>query len=143
MSRVTKAFSLLIYSTHVDSCIYHKEWNSVPESATKEDRERLLFGVQFSLRRTAGYMSPPGKPGMLSTLTTSGYKIHFYETSTGYVFLLLTQATCPNFREKLRSFFTQVFLPYVVLNPLYELDTPIRLASFDRAVEEWVGEQIK
>jgi hypothetical protein len=140
---VTKAFSLLVYSTHVDSCIFHKEWNSVPEAGTKDDRERLLFGVQFSLRRTATYMSPKEKPGMLATLTTTGYKIHFYETVTGYVFLLLTQASCPNFREKLRVFFTQVFLPYVVMNPLYELDTPIRLASFDRAVEDWAADQIK
>jgi hypothetical protein len=139
----TKAFSLLVYSTHVDSCIFHKEWNSTTEAGSKEERERFLFGMQFSLRRTAGYMSPKDKPGMLATLTTTGYKIHFYETVTGYVFLLLTQAGCPNFREKLRAFFTHVFLPYVVMNPLYELDTPIRLASFDRAVDEWVADQIK
>jgi hypothetical protein len=27
-----KAFSLLVYSTHVDSCIFHKELNSVPDA---------------------------------------------------------------------------------------------------------------
>jgi hypothetical protein len=29
------------------------------------------------------------------------------------------------------------------MNPLYELDTPINLASFDRVVEDCASEQIK
>jgi hypothetical protein len=87
---------MLISSAHVDSCIFHKEWNLVPETALKEDRKRLLFVLQFSLRRTAGYMSLNDKPGFLATLTTTGYKIHFYETGTGYVYLLLTHTSLQN-----------------------------------------------
>ena len=134
MSRITK-YSLLIYSTHVDACIYHKEWNSAPDTETKEDRERLLFGLLFSLRRTASKMSPRDKPGQLSSLTCSGYKLHFYQSASGYMFVLLTQPQCPNLRDSLFSFFTQVFLPNVVMNPLYELNQPIRIPAFDAAVD--------
>ena len=130
-------FSLLIYSTHVESCIFHKEWQTIPDTATKEDRERLLFGLLFSLNRTATKMSPKDHPGQLSSLTTSQYKMHFYQTATGYMFVLLTSANCPNLREKLRQFFQQVFLPYVVMNPLYELNTPIKIAAFDNAVDSF------
>ena len=82
-----KFYSLLIYSTHVESCIFHKEWQTIPDTATKEDRERLLFGLLFSLNRTALKMSPKDKPGQLSSLTTSLYKMHFYQTATGYMFV--------------------------------------------------------
>jgi hypothetical protein len=124
-------YSLLIYSTHVDHCIYHREWRSEPDTVGKENRERLLFGLQFSLRRTAGFMSPRDKPGMLASITTSGYKIHVYETVTGFVFLLLTSPMPNNLREKMRNFFTHVFLPQVVMNPIYTLNTKIELQSFD------------
>jgi hypothetical protein len=134
-------YSLLVFSTHVDHCIYHREWKAEPETGSKEDRERLLFGLQYSLHRTALYMSPKDKPGMLSSLTTSGYKIHFFETVTGYVFLLLTNPGQPNLRDKMRSFFTHVFLPNVVMNPLYELNTKIELASFDAAVDSYNWER--
>ena len=130
-------FSLLIYSTHVESCIFHKEWQTIPDTATKEDRERLLFGLLFSLNRTASKMSPKDRPGQLSSLTTSQYKMHFYQAATGYMFVLLTSANTPNMREKLRQFFQQTFLPYVVMNPLYELNTPIKIAAFDNAVDNF------
>jgi hypothetical protein len=134
-----KQFSLLIYSTHVDSCIYHREWQADPGTASKEDREKLLFGLLYSLRRTATKMSPKDRPGQMASLTTSGYKRHSYETVTGFQFVLLTPSGTPNLRERLRVFFSQVFLPLVVRNPLYELNTPIHLAAFDVAVDafEW------
>ena len=82
-------------------------------------------------------MSPKDHPGQLSSLTTSQYKMHFYQTATGYMFVLLTSANTPNLREKLRQFFQQIFLPYVVMNPLYELNTPIKITAFDNAVDNF------
>jgi hypothetical protein len=102
-----------------------------------EDRQRLLFGLLFSLRRTATKMSPKGKPGMFSNLTASGYKLHFYQTITGYMFVLLTPSNAKNLRNKLINFYSQCFLPNVVMNPLYDLDTKIDIKSFDAAVENF------
>ena len=131
-------YSLLIYSTRTTDCIYHKEWQPIlPDTASKEDRERLLFGLLFSLRRTALKMSPKDKPGMFSNFTTSGYKLHFYQTVTGYMFVLLTPSNSKNLRNKLINFYSQCFLPNVVMNPLYDLDTQIKVASFDAAVDSF------
>ena len=131
-------FSLLVYSTRTTDCIYHKEWQAIqPDTATMEDRERLLFGLLFSLRRTATKMSPKDKPGMFSNLTASGYKLHFYQTITGYMFVLLTPSNAKNLRNKLIQFYSQCFLPNVVMNPLYDLDTKIDIKSFDSAVESF------
>lgn len=135
MSKSYTRYALLIYSTHNEACIYHKEWNQPNDPKAKEDREHYLFGLLYSLRRTAMKMSPKDKPGQLSSLTTSGYKFHFYQTISGYMFVLLTQPQCANLREKLRLFFTQVFLPNVVMNPLYELYTNVNIDAFDAAVD--------
>jgi len=137
MSKQTP-YSLLIYSTRTTECIYHREWQ-VPQDGTdsKGDREHLLFGLLFSLRRTALKMSPVDKPSMLSTLTTTGYKLHFYQTSSGYMFALFTPSNVKNMRKNLINFFSHVFLPHVVMNPLYEIDTKINLSSFDMAVDQF------
>jgi hypothetical protein len=134
-------YSLLIFSTHVETCIYHKEWQSNPDTQTKDDVERLLFGLVYSLRRTAAKMSPKDKPGQLTSLTTTGYKMHFFQTVTGFMFVLLTGFTNLNLREKLQTFFSDVFLPNVVMNPLYEVNTPINLATFDAAVDKFTWDR--
>ena len=135
MSKQTP-FSLLVYSTRTTDCIYHKEWQQQIEgTSSKSDREHLLFGLLFSLRRTSLKLSPNEKPSMFSTLTTSGYKLHFYQTATGYMFILLTPTTTKNYRKNLINFFSQIFLPHVVLNPLYDLDTQIKIPSFDSAID--------
>ncbi|KAH0794821.1 trafficking protein particle complex subunit 1 [Histomonas meleagridis] len=140
MAPITK-YSLLIYSTHTINCLYHKVWNQDASTASKEDRESLLFGLLFSLNRTALKMSPKDKPGLPSSLTTSKYKMHIYQTVTGYTFVILTSQNAPNLREKLRSFFTQVFLPNVIMNPTYELDEVIKIPSFDAAVDNFDWEK--
>ena len=128
-------YALLVYSTRTTNCLYYKEWKSNADATSKEDRMHLLFGLLFSLRRTALKMSPKDKPGQLSSYTTSVYKLHFYQSPTGYMFVLFTNPIKQNLRDRLKSFFTQTFLPNVVMNPLYELDTEINLSSFDAAVE--------
>jgi hypothetical protein len=86
-------------------------------------------------------MSPKDKPGQLTSLTTTGYKMHFFQTVTGYMFVLLTGVTALSLRDKLQAFFNDAFLPNVVMNPLYELNTPISLAAFDAAVDKFTWDK--
>ncbi len=133
----TEKFALLVYSTRTTNCLYYKEWKSLPDTATKEDRERLLFGLLFSMRRSVARMSPCGKPSQLSCYTTNSYKMHFYQSPTGYMFALFTTVTKGSLRDKLKQYFNQVFLPDVVMNPLYELDTEINLPAFDAHTDQF------
>mgnify|MGYP004708599487 FL=1 len=134
-------YSLLIYSSHTVNCLYHKVWSQGGSTTSKEDREGLLFGLLFSLNRTALKMSPKEKPGLPSSLTTSKYKMHIYQTVSGFTFVILTSQNAPNLREKLKTFFTQVFLPNVIMNPTYELNEPIKIPSFDAAVDAFDWEK--
>ena len=54
---------------------------------------------------------------------TPYYKLHLYETLTGYRFVLLSDASTDSLRFVLRQLYTGPFIDYVVRNPLVEMDS--------------------
>ena len=54
---------------------------------------------------------------------TPHYKLHLYETLTGYRFVLLSDPSSDSLRFVLRQLYTGPFLDYVVRNPLIEMDS--------------------
>ena len=53
---------------------------------------------------------------------TSAYKLHLYETPTGYKFVMLSDAKTDSLRFVLRQIYVGPFLEYVVRNPLVKMD---------------------
>jgi len=73
---------------------------------------------------------------------TSSYKLHFYETLSGYKFVMLTDPSTDSLRFVLRQIYVGPFLEYVVRNPLVVMDSRDRdvdneyfRASVDRLVK--------
>lgn len=54
---------------------------------------------------------------------TAQYKLHLYETLTGYRFVLLSDPSADSLRFVLRQLYTGPFVDYVVRNPLIEMDS--------------------
>lgn len=54
---------------------------------------------------------------------TPHYKLHLYETLTGYRFVLLSDPSSDSLRFVLRQLYTGPFVEYVVRNPLIEMDS--------------------
>jgi hypothetical protein len=72
---------------------------------------------------------------------TSTYKLHLFETVTGYRFVMLSDPNAESLRFVMRSIYTGPFLEYVVRNPLVPMDSHERgvdneyfRASIDRLV---------
>jgi trafficking protein particle complex subunit 1 len=72
---------------------------------------------------------------------TSTYKLHLFETVSGYRFVMLSDPNAESLRFIMRSIFTGPFLEYVVRNPLCSMDSRERgvdneyfRASVDRLV---------
>ena len=72
---------------------------------------------------------------------TSTYKLHLFETVTGYRFIILSDPNADSLRFVMRSIYTGPFLEYVVRNPLVPMDSRERgvdneyfRASIDRLV---------
>jgi len=74
--------------------------------------------------------------------STSTYKLHLYETISGYKFVMLSDPQADSLRTALHSIYAGPFLDYVVRNPLIAMDSKERgidneyfRAATDRAVK--------
>jgi hypothetical protein len=72
---------------------------------------------------------------------TSTYKLHLFETVSGYRFVMLSDPNAESLRFVMRTIYTGPFLEYVVRNPLVPMDSRERgvdneyfRASIDRLV---------
>lgn len=54
---------------------------------------------------------------------TSTYKLHLYETLSGYKFIILSDPKVDSLRFVLRQIYAGPFLEYVVRNPLATMDS--------------------
>lgn len=98
-----------------------------------------MYGVILSLRNMIKRIS--GRDEQFVSYWTSAYKLHLYETLSGYKFVMLSDPGAESLRFVLRSIHTGPFLEYVVRNPLVPMDSRERgidneyfRASVDRLV---------
>lgn len=54
---------------------------------------------------------------------TSAYKLHLFETLSGYKFVMLSDPKADSLRFVLRQIYTGPFLEYVVRNPIVKMDS--------------------
>ncbi|QRV94343.1 transport protein particle subunit bet5 [Ceratobasidium sp. AG-Ba] len=105
-----------------------------PKEATEQEKStglpfdeeaKLVYGVLLSLRHMVQKLS--GRPDeAFSSYTTSTYKLHYFETMSGYKFIMLTDPSADAMRFILRQIYTGPFIEHVVRNPLSELDSRTR-----------------
>lgn len=98
-----------------------------------------MYGVILSLRNMVKRLS--GRDESFVSYRTSTYKLHLFETVTGYRFVMLSDPNAESLRFVMRSIYTGPFLEYVVRNPLVPMDSRERgvdneyfRASIDRLV---------
>ncbi|THH20433.1 hypothetical protein EW146_g938 [Bondarzewia mesenterica] len=115
---------------------------AAPASSTGlpfDEEAKLVYGVILSLRNMIKRLS--GRDEQFVNYRTSAYKLHLYETTSGYKFVMLSDPNTESLRLVLRSIHTGPFLEYVVRNPLVPMDSRERgidneyfRASVDRLV---------
>ncbi|KZT72067.1 snare-like protein [Daedalea quercina L-15889] len=93
-----------------------------PSAALTFDEEaKLVYGVVLSLRNLVRKLS--GRDEQFVNYTTSTYKLHLYETMSGYKFVMLSDPKADSLRFVLRQIYAGPFLEYVVRNPLVPMDS--------------------
>ena len=80
---------------------------------------------------------PDDRDEAFTSYRTPHYKLHLYETLTGYRFVLLSDPSSDSLRFVLRQLYTGPFLDFVVRNPLIEMDS--RTTGIDN---DQVGERV-
>jgi len=104
-----------------------------------DEEVKLVYGVILSLRNMVKKLS--GRDEQFVNYRTSAYKLHLYETPSGYKFVMLSDPNTDSLRFVLRQVYVGPFLEYVVRNPLvkmdsreYGIDNEYFRASIDRLV---------
>lgn len=104
-----------------------------------DEEAKLVYGVMLSLRTMIKKLSGryvnsfptiaiPIKDFVISddhfvNYRTNAYKLHLFETPTGYKFVMLSDHKSDSLRFVLRQIYHGPFIDYVVRNPLVKMDS--------------------
>lgn len=86
-----------------------------------DEEAKLVYGVILSLRQMIKKLS--GRDEQFVCYRTSAYKLHLYETLSGYKFVMLSDPATDTLRFVLRQIYVGPFVEYVVRNPLVDMDS--------------------
>ncbi|OQD80745.1 hypothetical protein PENANT_c033G03887 [Penicillium antarcticum] len=109
-----------------------------------DDDSKLVFGTVFSLRNMVRKLGGDDDRALLSfvSFTTSQYKLHYYETPTNTKFVMLTDLKSPSMRIALQQIYINLFVEYVVKNPLSPTEhtggVGVNNELFEQSLEQFV-----
>ncbi|KAJ5584044.1 uncharacterized protein N7459_003844 [Penicillium hispanicum] len=161
--------SFYIFDRHAE-CIYKRRWLPRPASIVGkssrsaeaaapgsgpaglgqtvragDDDAKLVFGTVFSLRNMVRKLG--GDEDNFVSYTTSQYKLHYYETPTNIKFVMLTDLKSPSMRIALQQIYINLFVEYVVKNPLSPVEHPggvgVNNELFEESLEQFVMRTIE
>lgn len=134
-------YAFYVFDRHAE-CIYKKRWgNAVAAAPSKlsnqatqatapntraalqaDDDAKLIFGTVYSLRNMVRKLG--GEDDSFLSYRTSQYKLHFYETPTNTKFVMLTDVKAASMRHALQQIYVNIYVEYVVKNPLSPAEHP-------------------
>jgi hypothetical protein len=71
-------------------------------------------------------------------METEMFRMQCLQTFTGTKFLLFTEPQQAGVDQMLKKIY-ELYADYVMKNPFYQLEMPIRCDAFDRGVAGWLG----
>ncbi|TDL25442.1 snare-like protein [Rickenella mellea] len=86
-----------------------------------DEETKLVYGVILSLRNMVKKLTK--RDEQFTNYRTSTYKMHLYETISGYKFVMLTDPRADSVRFILRQLYSGPFMDYVVRNPIVDMDS--------------------
>lgn len=111
----------------------------IPTGLPFDEEAKLVFGVVSSLRNmikklSGRYVSSHQLDALalicfnirdesFVSYRTSSYRLHLYETISGYKFIMLTDPNTDSMRFILRQVYSGPFVEYIVKNPLMDMDS--------------------
>jgi hypothetical protein len=95
---------------------------SRPYQANAADDAKLIFGTVFSIRNMVRKLG--GMEDSFLSYRTNNYKLHYYESPTNLKFVMLTDVKTANMRKPLHQIYINLYVEYVVKNPLSPVEHP-------------------
>ncbi|KAL3521577.1 hypothetical protein ACH5RR_019726 [Cinchona calisaya] len=124
-------------------CLRYREWNRPLKTLSPHQDHKLMFGLLFSLKSLTAKMDPtsvekgnlgvpqlPGQGCSFHSFRTNTYKLTFLESPSGI-------KRTGDLRESLKYIYN-LYVEYVVKNPLYSPGNPIRCELFNTTLDQYV-----
>ncbi|XP_065202623.1 trafficking protein particle complex subunit 1 [Planococcus citri] len=133
----------MIYNLYIfdkgGKLLFYSEWNRQKQSGISKDEEaKLMYGMLFSIKNFVTKISPSDlKQGFLC-YKTNKYALHFLETPTGLKFVLNTDVNAQKVRDVLQQLYSNVYVNYVVRNPICNLQDPIKSELFKTKLDSYI-----
>ena len=120
---------------HRDKIVFEER---LSRSGSEVPNFELLVGIVKTLK-SLGQTVGPSQTRSLNSFTTSNFKVHSYQTLTGWEFILVTSPDSADFQDLLQKFYVASFIPQVLLDPLRDADTPTVSPLFQTHVRSFLG----
>jgi hypothetical protein len=112
-------FNLYIFN-RLGACVFYEEWNRKKAAANLDDEQNLIYGMLYAFKQFVLKTSP--KPELEASgfhyFRTSTYKLHYFETASGFRIVLNSDAATADLRAELKQIYL-LLVDFVVKNPLY------------------------
>ncbi|KAI4319991.1 hypothetical protein MLD38_033520 [Melastoma candidum] len=131
-------------------CLFYREWNRPLHTLNPQQDHKLMFGLLFSLKSLTAKMDPtsgdkgnlgmpqlPGQGCSFHCFRTNTYKLSFMESPSGIKIILVTHPKTGDLREATKYIYN-LYVEYVVKNPMYAPGTPIRCDLFTTNLDQYV-----
>ena len=131
-------YNLYIFDRNC-TCLYYKQWVRNKEAGISQDEEfKLMYGMIFSIKSLLSRLShKSSKEGFLS-YTTSKYKLHYFESATGFKFVLNTDTSVGSLSDELWHIYSNIYVEYVVKNPLIQAGEQITSKLFASKLDSYI-----
>ena len=119
--------------------IYNADFSKDAPKNSTNDHLRL-GGSFYSMHAISSQLSPTGKASGIQTLETPTFKLRCYQTPTGVKFYLTAppKQSQPEMKRLLLKIYN-TYSDYVMKNPFYEPEQPIRCEKFHLELESYLN----
>ncbi|KAI4685459.1 uncharacterized protein J4E84_006187 [Alternaria hordeiaustralica] len=147
-------FALFVISKS-GGLIYNREFHAGMSKLTSNDY-LMLAGSFHGMHAITAQLSPvppvrapppstttpnlqifPVRATGIEVLESSHFRIQCFQTQTGVKFLLFTEPQQPNVDTMMKRIY-ELYADYVMKNPFYTVEMPIRCEKFDRGLDSFV-----
>eukprot|EP00270_Netrium_digitus_P009186 TRINITY_DN2789_c2_g1_i2.p1 TRINITY_DN2789_c2_g1~~TRINITY_DN2789_c2_g1_i2.p1 ORF type:complete len:148 (+),score=38.43 TRINITY_DN2789_c2_g1_i2:240-683(+) len=124
---MTTIFNLFIINKS-GGLIYYKDFGSLSKLDINESLR--LASTWHGLHAIAMQLSPVPGGGGIDLLEAETFELHCFQTLTGTKFFVATEPGAHGVEALLRAIY-DLYADYVLKNPFYEVEMPIRCELFD------------
>lgn len=118
--------------------IFHKDYTQGQRNLRDSNDYLVIAGTFHSVHALSTRISPTNTSSGIHVVELEDSLLHCFQTLTGVKFLILSDKK-HTFIKPVTAKLYELYADYVMKNPFYTLDMPIKCSKFDRKLKEFVS----